>query len=103
MQTKDVDLYLERVERATSEAEKLEATKEFYKLINESIAKSNNNRYISRYTNIDKDLINYCVESGALNVCHKIGFSKILDLTRVLSAILDISDLPNKEASSKKE
>ena len=102
MQTKDVDLYLERVERATSEAEKLEATKEFYKLINESIAKTNNNRYISRYTNIDKDLINYCVESGALNVCHKIGFSKILDLTRVLSAILDISDLPNKEASSKK-
>ena len=35
MQTKDVDLYLERVERATSEAEKLEATKEFYKLIND--------------------------------------------------------------------
>ncbi len=97
MEKKDVDLYLERIKNSTTEEEKLEETKKFYKLITENIAKTQSNRYITLQRKVSQDLINYCVESGALNICHEIGFSKILDLTRVIGKVARISTSPNKK------
>lgn len=102
MDKKDVDLYLEKIKTAISEEEKLEETQKFYKLISENFAKTRSDRYIITYSNINQELINYCVESGALNVCHEIGFSKILDSTRVIGAVIDMANVSNKDEAKEK-
>ena len=101
MKKEDVDLYLDNVKAAQSDSEKLALTKEFYFKINESILGTKKNRDIVMYNN-DKVLINHIVESGAASILHEIAAGEIADLSRVIGAIVDRSEVSNREEEKEK-
>ena len=101
MKKEDVNLYLDNVKAAQSDSEKLALTKEFYFKINESILGTKKNRDIVMYNN-DKDLINHIVESGAASILHEIAAGEIADLSRVIGAIVDRSEVSNREEEKEK-
>lgn len=104
MEKNHIDLYLEKVRSNISEEEKIEETKKIYKLINKSFVNTDKNRRVYSYVLDDKkkEIINYFVESGALNKCHEIGLSKIIDLPRVLGGVLKKSEASNKQELEEK-
>lgn len=102
MEKKDIDLYLDRVNAESSKKEKLSATSDFLKLINESIVFRDDSRFLHTTKSIDKNLIDYMVETGALSIFHKIGAPEIVDLTRIVGFLIDNSNAPNKDEEAKK-
>ena len=102
MEKKDIDLYLSKVNSEATKEEKLEATKELVKHIDESIVHlDKTTRRMASYK-IDQDLIDYLVSSSAISIAHEIGMTEIQELSRIVGFIVESSNASNKEDSLKK-
>ena len=97
MEKKDIDLYLNKVNSAPTNEEKVAATRELVELIGGSIASFNQDRRMSSFVKLDQDLIDYLVESSAISVAHEVGIKEIKDLSRLLGFIVERSNAFNKE------
>lgn len=102
MEKKDIDLYLNKVNSAPTNEEKVAATRELVELIGGSIASFNQDRRMSSFVKLDQDLIDYLVESSAISVAHEVGIKEIKDLSRLLGFIVERSNASNKEEVTQK-
>ena len=101
MNKQDIDIYLNKINNAQSDNERLGITKEFFSLLKKNIGFIDENRNIRMYKN-SKTLIDYLVETGAVSTINEIGAAYIPDLSRLLGVIVNRSDAPNKDTENEK-
>ena len=97
MKREYIDLYLTKMKSGISEEEKKELSKRiFFDVIKGNIFYYETLREVDYSRNMDRDLIKYFIESGALNLCHIYVFTEIVDASRILGKLITLSNASNK-------
>ena len=101
MDKQEIDIYLNKINEAQSESEKLRITNEFLDLVYKSVGYVNKYGQVGTYKNTT-DIMNYLVETSAVSIINEIGATHVPGLSYLMGEIVNRSNASNKESEAEK-